>query len=120
VAFENDPEGREISVHFAGDDFDKPQEIKVEVFGQWMDEEWQLSEFLNLINGAVESIPLERRSSARVELGGETCPHLEIWYTGIETEAMVAARVGRCVKHVADLRASERATFERLKAKFGT
>jgi hypothetical protein len=121
MAFENDPEGYRLARGYAGHDFDKPRMVQHELLTSYTDE-WTLDEFQKLIADLGQQIPPQYRDTAKVFMydpGYDGPQSLRIEYTGPETPDMVADRVRRCEEYVANKRAEERATFERLKAKFG-
>ena len=120
TAFENDPDGYRMAQAYAGPDFDKPKECRVETLCEYSGE-WSVADFTYLISQAVAKIPADKRESAKVELEGgyEESTTLRVSYYGLESEAQVAARVRRCEDYVAQSRKSERVTYERLKAKYG-
>lgn len=121
MAFENDPEGYKMACGYAGADFEKPKEVRIETFREYGSESWAADNFLALVIEAVGQIPPERRDSAIVELEGgyEESTKLVISYRGPETAEAVRDRVRRCEEYVAEKRAGELATYNRLKAKFG-
>lgn len=121
MAFENDPDGYRMAAAYAGSNFDKPREVTIETFCAYASEEWTLDGFLEAIKSAIDEVPPEKRAVAKVELEGgyEESSKLVIWYRGLESADEVAERVRRCEEYVFKSRASERATFERLKKKFG-
>ncbi len=121
MAFENDPEGYRIACGYAGGDFDKPATVLHELMYEYSGE-WTFDEFQKLIAELSETIPPEYRDTARVYLydpGYDGSTSLKADYSAPENPATVADRVKRCEEYVAERRAAERATYARLKAKFG-
>lgn len=121
MAFENDPEGYRMAQGYAGRDFDKPKLVRHELLCAYS-EEWTFDEFQKVIADLSDRIPPEYRDTARVYMydpGYDGSASLRIDYSGPESAEVVADRIRRCDEYVAGSRASERATFERLKAKFG-
>jgi hypothetical protein len=121
MAFENDPDGRRIAAGYAGQNFDKPKLVQHELLTSYSDE-WTFDEFQGLIADLSRQIPAEYRNTARVYMydpGYDGSQSLRIDYTGPESAESVAARIQRCEQYVAERRATERATYEALKEKFG-
>ncbi|MCS3690975.1 hypothetical protein [Bradyrhizobium elkanii] len=121
MAFENDPEGYRIAAGYAGGGFDEPHTVRHDVLYEY-DGDWTIEEFQTLIAEAVSAIPETYRASARVEMhdpGYDAPKSLRVYYIGPESPETVADRIKRCEKYVAERRTGERATYERLKAKFG-
>jgi hypothetical protein len=116
-----DEETRQICIRYAGRNFDKSQQITVEVLDQWGGEDWSLNEFRVLVDEAIEAIPKEYRAKAKVELGGgfEETLRLRIYYTRPENQAEIDERVARCLQYAKERLEGERAAYERLKQKYG-
>lgn len=108
-------------VRYYGHDPRIPQTVTDEVFSEYSGEEWTLAEFLTFINEAIESIPPECRESATVKLEGscDESTRLVMSYERLETAAEVARKVARGLAYVRGKQEDDRATYERLKAKFG-
>ena len=121
MAFENDPEGRRIALSYAGPDFDKPKIVTINTLCEYGSSDWPVTDFLEMVQEAIAAIPEDRRGAAWAELEGgyDESTKLTIRYSGPESDETVADRVLRCEKYVAERRASEKLTYERLKAKFG-
>lgn len=119
MAFENDPEGRQIAMGYAGRDFDQPKIVSIETLCEYGSNEWSPTQFLEMIQKAIAAIPADKLDSSLVELKGgyEESTKLRIRYSGSESAETVADRVRRCELYVAEWRASEKAAYERLKAK---
>lgn len=120
MAFENDPEGRRLAEMYAGHNFDRPNIVQHTVFNEY-NGEWTADEFMQMMNGALASIPRECLSTAKVEMfdaGYDSSTRLRLTYEGIESAATVADRVRRCELYVEASRRDERAAYERLRVKF--
>lgn len=86
--------------------------------GEYCDGEWTLEEFETLIADAVAKIPVQFRPSAKVTLSGD-CAGLNIEFERPETDEEFSKRVEYDANEKQRQAAYERATYERLKAKFG-
>ncbi len=121
MPFENDPEGFKIACSYAGRNFATANIVRHELLREY-DGVWEPDEFLSMITKAIESIPPEYRSSAKVEMydpGDDCSTSLQVYYEGPESAETVADRVRRCEEYVKQRREEERLTYDRLKAKFG-
>lgn len=118
MAEEFDAETLDRMITYGGCDPRIPREIKDEVFEEWGGYNKSLPKFLDAINKAVARIPEDKRADAFVEIDGEV-GHLTITYRRLQTPAEVAKNVRRALEYVRSQQASERATYSRLKAKFG-
>lgn len=121
MSLANDPEGQRIAISFAGEAFDKPRTITHEMFAEYSFE-YARQEFLSVISAALEKIPPQYRDQATVELERSWCDEpsrFVISYVGPESAEVVTERISRCEQYVTERRASERATYEKLKVKFG-
>lgn len=105
---------------YCGGDPRVPREVSVEAMDE-REGDWTLAEFQQLIADAVAKIPEEARAAARVELerGYEESTHLKITYRRMNTPEEVSGRIKRALEYVVSNMNSERATYERLKEKFG-
>jgi hypothetical protein len=113
-----DDETLKIMFSYGGRDPRIATKIEVEALYEYKGE-WTLKEFEELISDAIASIPEECRESAIVELGGDECSYLKITFCRLQTSEEVAADVARAFDYAKKCQASERATFDRLKQKFG-
>jgi len=80
--------------------------------------------FLERIKSAVESIPVEHRPRARVGMGAYNEwdfpePSFEITYFRPETDEEMRAREAREAEVARERETRDRATYEKLKEKFG-
>ena len=93
--------------------------VTVNVIYTFIDEQWPLKEFIEIVTAKV---PQEFTSSARVAFvrgAYDEGDHFEVSYDRPETDREYAERMQRYAEYEAEDKRRERATYEALKKKFG-
>jgi hypothetical protein len=107
---------------FCGRDPREPEPITRTVFDESGTRYWAPADFLEEIAAAVGRIPADKLADATVELQTdyEEYGHLKITYEDVQTPDEVVANLEWCLGHIREEQRSERETYERLSAKYGT
>lgn len=105
---------------YAGGDLGEPRTIREEVLTWYGSEECDLTAFQERLAAIAAAIPVELRSTAKVEFesGYDSGSTFKIWYDRPETAEEVEARVSRALDWARTEEKNELAQFRRLKAKF--
>ena len=115
----NEEEMWRIASRYCGGDPRLPRMVRVSVLSlfPWSNE-WTPAEFLAEVSDAVAQIPPDAQN-AKVDWDGDESPWLSMTFDRIETADEVTDRIGRALAYACEAMAEDRATYDRLRRKFG-
>jgi hypothetical protein len=119
---EYDEETLRLMISYCGRDPRIPRAISIDVFSFCSSETWTLSEFQEILLSAIDEIPLQYRTTAKIEFDSgyydEYGGSFELSYTRPQNDAEIEADVNRAYVYARDRLNQEYREYTYLKANF--
>jgi len=98
------------------------QYVSEDLWEQYGDDEWRVSELIEILQEHLKKLPEAERATARIKLNGgyEGGGSLTLSYTREKTDEEKQLDIDRALAWLRECDEKDAANYERLKAKFGS